>query len=270
MRKGILFFALLCFLSACGDDGSPTGPAALSTARVLAIAAPDTLYSGSRPLQFTATVEDSINGMENVAAVVVRLTRSDSVWFSADLELQNTTAAGGGQFGAVFDSTFAAGRLGDYSLEFSAVDRAGNNSNVLAKNIYLENEPPLLFFPVVADSVQAGSLDFRVQVSGRDPQGPDDIAGVFFQNRKPDGTFGGQDQYYPLFDVGQGLAGDAVGGDGIYSWDCLEFKNESGQINCPPADAILGTYTLVFRARDRAGNQSATITRDYELVEPQR
>jgi len=270
MRKGILFFALLCFLSACGGDGSPAGPAALSTARVLAVAAPDTLYSGSRPLPFTANVEDSINGIENVASVVVRLTRSDSVWFSADLELQNTTAAGGGQFGAVFDSTFAAGRLGDYSLEFSAVDRAGNDSNVLAKNIYLENEPPLLFIPVVADSVQAGSLDFRVQISGRDPQGPDDIAGVFFQNRKPDGTFGGEDQYYPLFDVGQGLAGDEVEGDGIYSWDCLKFKDPFGQIICPPADATLGTYTLVFTARDQAGNYSATISRDYELVEPQR
>ena len=43
-----------------------------------------------------------------------------------------------------------------------------------------------------------------------------------------------------------------------------------GQIICPPADATLGTYTLVFTARDQAGNYSATISRDYELVEPRR
>ena len=70
--------------------------------------------------------------------------------------------------------------------------------------------------------------------------------------------------------LGQGLAGDEVEGDGIYSWDCLKYKDPFGQTICPPADATLGTYTLVFTARDQAGNHSATTSRDYELVEPQR
>jgi hypothetical protein len=272
MRNEILFFALLFFLSACGDfaAGGPSGPEAPSTAMVLTVEAPDTLYSGSQPLSFVATVEDSLSGIQNVVSVVVRLTRPDSVWSTSDLELQNTTATGEGQFSAVFDSTFAAGRLGDYTLEFQAVDRDNRLSNLRTKNIYLENEPPTLFNPVVSDTLQTGSLDFQVKISATDPQGPSDIEGVFFQNRKPDGSFGADGTYYPLADIGQSLVlsnvdvGDEVEGDGIYSWDCKQWNI------CPPASAALGTYSLVFTARDRAGNISATPSRDYELVTPQR
>ncbi len=269
MRNWILFVVALGPLIACSGGGS-SGPPSSSTAVVVAVEAPDTLFSGSQPVLFAATVEDQDNGIEHVASVVLRVTRQDSVWSTSSLELQNTTGTARGQFGARFDSTFAVGKLGAYTLEFQAEDQGGLWSDVRTKSIYLENEPPVLFNPDVSDTILTGSADFQVRISATDPQGPGDIEGIFFQNRKPDGTFGADGTYYPLADIGQSLilsgidVGDEQEGDGIYSWDCKQWAI------CPPADALLGTYTLIFSGRDKAGNIAATVSRDFELVLPQR
>ena len=269
MYRRIFFLALLGLSVACSGGKNSTGPSP-STALVLSVEAPDTLFSGSQPVLFAAIVEDSDRGIEQVASVVLRVVRQDSVVGTSSLELQNTTAVDMGQFGAFFDSTFAAGRMGDYTLEFQAVDRDERLSNVWTQSIYLENEPPVLFSPDVPDTVQTESVDFQVRIAARDPQGLGDIEGIFFQNRKPDGILGAAGTYYPLSDIGQTLVqsgidvGDAVEGDGVYSWDCRQWDI------CPPANALLGTYTLVFTGRDKAGNISAVINKDYEVIPLQR
>ena len=74
---------------------------------MLSVEAPDTLFSGSQPVLFAAIVEDGDRGIEQVASVVLRVVRQDSVVGTSSLELQNTTAVDMGQFGAFFDSTFA-------------------------------------------------------------------------------------------------------------------------------------------------------------------
>ena len=127
-------------LASCGGDGGPnplpelpcggdaTAAAKDNTAPVLlSIAAPDVLVSGSEPTLFSALVQDSDN-IADVPAVLMNLKRQNQV---------------------------AASRcLGDYTLEFQAVDRSNTASNLLTKNIFLENLAPILFDPEAPDTVQ--------------------------------------------------------------------------------------------------------------------
>ncbi len=159
MAQWLFTLVALCLMSACGGDSSPTGVGDNSSGEaenrndgpifeenntslvVVAVEAPDTLFSGSQPVMFAATVQDS-NQFAGQIEVAMRLRRGDEVW---TLSRQDSVSANTARFGAMFDSTLAAGFLGNQTLQFQAVDASAGGSKMLTKEIYLENEAPILF-----------------------------------------------------------------------------------------------------------------------------
>ncbi len=221
--------------------------------QLLSVNAPDTLVSGSRPLLFSVAVQDS-NDIEDVASVTMRLKRGSSEIFSASLEFQGKTAPDSGVFGAFFDSTLAAERLGDYTLEFQARDESEDLSNVLAKPIFLENKAAFLFDVSVPDSAQlptSGLQPVFVTIHCSDPQGLTDLDSVYFFSLRPDSVLANNGNPLVLQDNGLPFnpqnpfveAGDLVANDGIFSLTVLLNPT-----------ALTGRYVFSFFARDKVGN----------------
>ncbi len=289
MVRRLFTLVALCALGACGGDRSPTGGGgdppgngdnpgngednpggdraentepifqeSRSTLEVVSVETPDTLLSGSQPVLFSVTVQDSQEFADPID-VAMRLSRGDSVW---TLSLQETIDANTAVYGAMFDSTLAVGLSGNQTLQFQAVDASSGGSMMVTKEIYLENEPPRMFDPETPARMERRTgerLDVRLSVS--DPQGAADIDSVYFKFLKPDGTFGGAivkegGFHYLLVDNGSEVYGDAEEGDGRFAFAFL----------IPPDDAQLGSYTFMFFSRDKAGNQGEIVTTDFELV----
>ena len=258
MCKWILGGVALWLLGACGGSES-TGPPPPSTAVVLETTAPDSLLSASQLIPFSAVVQDS-SGIENVTSVILTLRRGDEVLEAGTLTLQETIAADRAQFGASFDSTFAAGKKVGYSLEFHAVDVENRTSNILTEQIYLQNEPPRLSNPTTPDTLQRETgVPIQVRLTVTDPQGVTDFNSIYFTFQKPDGSFGGEEEseggfHFLLFDDGNPDIGDREANDGLFSW---RFPIV--------ADALLGTYIFFFFALDEVGHVS-TLSKNLELI----
>jgi len=222
--------------------------------QLLSVNAPDTLFSGSRPLLFSVTVQDS-NDIEDVAGVALRLKRGGSEIASYLLEFQSKTAADSGIFGAFVDSTLAAERLGDYTLEFQARDESDDLSNVLTKEIFLENTPPSIFdleLPETFQRPSSGEDTIEVRISANDPQGLGDIDSVKFVVQRT----GGLPSTIQMFDDGDfANHRDILAGDGIYS---------RGLTVSPQSTP--GIFYFTFKAIDKVSNQSTTITDSLEIL----
>lgn len=279
MVRRLCNLTALCLLSACGGDSSPTGGGppdgngsppdtggngnsgpiyeeTSTSLEVMAVEVPDTLLSGSGPVLFSATVQDSDRFVDQIE-VVMRLQQGDEVW---TLSRQDSLSAHVSVFGALFDSTLAAGFSGTQTLQFQAVDTDDGASKMLTKEIYLENEAPVLFQPDTPDTLEHQTGDrIQLHISVSDAQGYGDIDSVYFKFRKPDGSFGGASEkaggfHFVLIDNGAQW-NDAKAGDGRFAYN---FKIVE--------DALLGTYSFIFFSRDRAGNLSRTLESDFELV----
>ena len=271
----------LCLLGACGGDSSPTGGGTpdgngnppdnegngnsgpifeenSTSLEVVAVEAPDTLHSGSQPVLFAATVQDSAQFAEQIE-VAMRVGWSGEVW---SLLLQDSLSSSTALFGAMFDSTLAAGFSGIQTLQFQAAGAEASGSKTLTKEIYLENEPPVLFEPDTPDTLQrqAGGR-IQVHISASDPQGYADIDSVYFKFRKPGGSFGGAREkaggfHFVLVDNGVPRHhGDEEAGDGRFAYNFSIVEN-----------APLGTYAFIFFSRDKAGNLGDIVQADFELV----
>ena len=256
----------LLFYCSCGSD-SGTGSSGKTIPPILLSAeAPDSLLSGNLPFRFAATAQDS-DSVSDLVSVIVRFVRGEAAKVET-LFIHSEIAADRGEFGAQFDSTLAAGLLGDYLLEFQAVDSKGAVSNTIERSIFVENLPPSLFAIESPDTLQRQiGLPVQVRLKVTDPQGIADIDSVYFKFLKPDGSFGASTVneggsefkeggfHFLLFDDGNPDIGDPVSGDGQYSYSFPILPN-----------APLGNYTFFFFSRDRAGNLSEEINRNLELV----
>ncbi len=205
---------------------------------------------------FSVTVQDS-NGIDDLKELILTLRKGGTLitTYPDTLELITSPAPDTVLFGAFFDSSFAAERIGDYELEFQAMDLSDDSSTILTKMIYLENKAPILFDPELPNTLQRQIGSLLVQISVKDPQGLNDMDSVYFQSRKPDSTLAADGFRFILFDDGNANNGDPVAGDGEFSW-----------IVPIPPDADLGTYTFMFRARDKVGNLADSLHKSFLLV----
>ncbi|NIW79348.1 MAG: hypothetical protein GWN16_07750, partial [Calditrichae bacterium] len=83
-------------------------------------------------------MQDS-NGIDDLKELILTLRKGGTLitTYPDTLELITSPAPDTVLFGAFFDSSFAAERIGDYELEFQAVDLSDDSSQILAKAIYL-------------------------------------------------------------------------------------------------------------------------------------
>ena len=226
---------------------------------LLAVDAPDSLPSGFEgELFFRAQVSDS-NGTADIEKVMYAAYKDDVLNFETDLELESD-----GVFVAKMDKHFAIGKNGLYDLRFKAIDKSGAESNIISKNVVIENKAPQLLDFVHADSVQLpeqGNMTaFLITVRIEDDQSLLDVNEVKLEWKKPDSTYSANSPF-ELYDNGlpwnedfagwdDGWRGDETAGDGIYSITGIFDPSQP-----------LGNYELTFFARDFAGNTSERITR---------
>jgi hypothetical protein len=108
-----------------------------------------------------------------------------------------------------------------------------------------KNEAPVISDLIAPDSMQKGSIDtFYIFIKASDPEGLDDITNVFYMVTRPDDTLRGP---YDLYD--NGLNGDSVAGDGVFS----------GGFRPPTLQNLSGNFIFSFKARDKKGAYSNTI-----------
>jgi hypothetical protein len=230
--------------------------AAFNAVPVLVMAsAPDTLPSGSAPLLFSATVQDS-DGVEDISSVIMRLKQQGNLIYIANLLLLSSSGLDTATFGEFFDSTFAAERIGEYTLEFQAQDLSGDLSSTAVNHIYLENEPPRLFNISLRDTIKRpllGQDTLHVKVSADDSQGLTDISSVEFIVTLIGGNTSSPN---PMFDDGDSEKnGDDIAGDGRYSLI----------LGITPQN-IPGKYVFDFYTNDKAGNISDTSSQILEVL----
>ncbi len=221
---------------------------------LLSIDAPDTLFSGTDPVLFSAMVQDS-NGVADIAAMNFLLKRGGNLIVSGTMELISSSAPDSGVFGVFLDSTFAAERLGNYDLEFQAVDLSGDGSATLSKPIFLENAPPYLAIILLPDSVQRpplGSDIIDVQVRGNDPQGLGDINMINMAIFR----IGGDTTVIELFDDGDfDNHRDEQAGDGIFSRGLQVAANSTADL-----------FFFEFQAEDKVGNVSPVVLDSLRIL----
>jgi len=214
---------------------------------VVSISVPDTLPSGSDAVLFSAAIQDS-NGIEDVPYITMRLKQQNLTIFSTALNLLSSNDVDSGLYGAYFDSSFATERVGNYELEFQAVDLSGDSSNTDLRSIYLENSSPTLSNVQLPDSVQrpaAGTDTIVVRVGAKDSQGLNDIDLVAFDIYRT----GGDTTTIEMFDDGDfNNHRDEIANDGIYSRG----------LTVTPQN-IAAKFYFIFQAKDKVNNFSTAI-----------
>ena len=224
--------------------------------RIVALSAPDTLYSGSAPLTLTLTVQDS-NGVEDISTATLYLRRNGQEIINRPMTLESSSGNDTAVFGLSIDSSFAAGRSGDYTLAFEAKDASQTSSGFSERNITLENTAPRLFASNLPDSLMLPPTGFfdtlQVKISAADPQSLADLDAVSFAVYLEGGTPGASIE---MFDNGNfDDHGDLTAGDGRY-----------GRIIQLASTNTPGTYFFDYLALDKAGNASVVVQDTLVLV----
>ncbi len=243
--------------------------------RILQVQAPDFLPSGfAGEKYFYVAVEDS-DGVEDIAAVQYIGVRNGITYFSGllyDDGSHGDVVAADGLFTLRLDSTFAAAKMGTYTLQFIAYDRSNVASTMIQQLINIENRPPQLFnlvAPTEATIPLSGYSTFLVTIDVRDPQGLKDIQFVGYMALRPDSVYANQGLPIPMVDNGlpfdldrwsQQYFGDLVANDGTYSITAVIF----------PTDAygnptLKGKYIWTFYATDFVGNKSEQLIHEIVL-----
>lgn len=230
---------------------------------LLSVEVPDSLPSGfDGNMFFRAQVSDS-NGTDDIDKVLFEAYKADVLNFKNELDTESD-----GAYIFTMDKYFAIGKKGAYDLRFQAIDKSGDVSNIISKNVVIGNKPPRFLDFIHADSVQipaAGNMvAFLIAARLDDDQSLLDITEVKLEWKKPDGTYS-KNSPFDLYDNGlpwnedftgwdDGWRGDETADDGIYSITGIFDP-----------DQPLGDYELTFYARDFAGNTSERITRIVTL-----
>ena len=108
------------------------------------------------------------------------------------------------------------------------------------------NIPPVISDLVIPDTIARG-VDFVFSVKAFDANGQNDIQSVYFDLYRPDSSVVSEGPFM-MHDNGDPGFGDAIAGDGIYS-----FKNSFG------TTAQTGEWKFIFQAKDRSNSLSNTI-----------
>ncbi len=221
---------------------------------ILSFNVPDSLHSGFDEQVWTAEVTDpDEDGGDYVTRVELELALEE-------VPVRTVQFAGAGAHVWTFNASadFAAGlSTGDYRFRLSATDRFEAGSAPVDTIVWVENAPPVLSELAAPDTVVRpleGQNVYTFSLRVEDEQGQGDIAEVVYLAVSPQGdTLESPD--FTLQDLGQ--TPDETAGDGTWS---------AGFITVPE-NSNFGTWTFLFVARDRGGNESAPLEKSIEFVD---
>jgi len=229
---------------------------------------PDTLLSGTPGQVFEVTVSDA-DGLDDILRVYFETQKVGSSTQIYEMDLFNDgnlndhgdLFANDSIFSMKLDSTFAAGKMGQYLFHFYVED-SFNELNItdVSAAVQIENFPGKIVSTSVPDSIEkpttpGNTIPFELNAYVTDPQGLADVDSVYFLSEKPDGTFSGNGYHFELFDDGdQGNNGDDTANDGEYSL-VIQIAESND----------LGIYKFHFYMRDHVGHLTSVI-KDSILV----
>ena len=223
---------------------------------------PTLLPSGSAALTFSITVQDS-NEAADITGAEMQLRRGGSEIANFPMMLASTPAPDSAVFTLSVDSSFAVGRSGLYQLGFAASDAAGEQADLVERDITLENLATTLSLPSLPDTVElplAGFSDtLHVKVSAADPQSLLDVDEVNFTVTLMGGT---PSSPILMFDDGNPNPGNSDNGDLVANDGRYSRVISLSSSNTP------GTYIFTYFAADKAGNTATAITDTLELIPP--
>ncbi len=204
---------------------------------------PDSILAGFTATNALFTVNDN-DGLDDILWVIIQGFEPGNSYPSfrdtVCNPLNNSPV-----FSYPLDSTYAAGKKGDYEMKIFAEDKVGELSDIKAFQLFVENTPPQLLSIWVPDTMIIPTTGFSINTIhayANDRQSIFDIDSVYFisQIRNPDGTLGTPNPPIELFDNGDLIRfGDKLANDGEYS-----------RIIRLDPDNTAGTYIFTFEAKD--------------------
>jgi len=247
---------------------------------------PPEIVNVSAPDSFSVNVADGIiqvvvsdiDGIEDVERVYFESQKSGSSQIRYEGELFNDgdpehgdLVAGDSVFSTILAVSFLIGKSGTYNLIFHAEDTFNEVNEIpFIHEISLSNKAPdysdlsvpsQITVPAEPDEYARELITIKVE----DPEGLADIDQVYFYSLKPDLTFANSGQPIQMWDNGLpfniyssgGEVGDAVAGDGIYSFTLVAWGDTSR--------TMLGEYKLTFHITDKAGNMVGPLERQLTI-----
>jgi hypothetical protein len=230
--------------------------------QVVGITTPDQFsYFSSDSL---ITINIKLNSSENVTEVTANVYDPDNNLLN-DSPLQLFDNGNAGQYGDtanddnVYSNKFPLSYYypnGTYQIQYYITDIDGNTKLAAIHSFQYDNNQiniaPVISDLIMPDSVSIG-VSFTFSVVASDSNGLNDLASVYFQAYKPDGTQvkdqNGSTYFFMQDNGNMQYFGDTKAGDGIYS-----YKNSFA------SDAPAGTWKFEFQAKDRRGLLSNKIT----------
>jgi hypothetical protein len=244
---------------------------------VVKVSAPDSFSVNAADGIIQATVSDS-DGVEDVERVYFESQKTGSGQTRYEGELFNDgdpahgdLVAGDSVFSTILAVPFLIGKSGMYNLIFHAEDTFDEVNEIpLIHEILLRNNAPdysdLSVPSQITVPAEPGEYARElITIKVEDPEGLADIDQVYFYSLKPDTTFANYGQPIQLRDNGLPFniyraadeVGDAVAGDGIYSFSLVAWGDTS--------KTMLGEYKLTFHITDKAGNMVGPLERQLTI-----
>lgn len=210
------------------------------------------------PLSVRVSDPQGLDDIQSVSYLIYPLNESIPVWEDTlhDQGVEGDIIPRDGLFFGNMSADFAQGQAAQYRIEVIANDLSNHLSNVLSDTLTViddqKNFPPVLSNPIFADTLTEDSLQnvfFSIQVE--DSHGYSDIDSVYFQ-------------IYPAFNPNfyflqslsdNGLNGDNIAGDGIYSF----FGDLSDTLR------TIGVHLIRYQAIDQRGLISQPIVSSFYI-----
>ena len=255
-RWWFLAAVVFVFFSSCTQEPA-TAPDA-DMPEIVALFAPAEAYlQDSTGVVIHARIVDpqGVGDIDSVLCFAIRPDGSQGRFAMSDNGTDGDILAGDGQFVARIPGPFWR-QPGTGRLHIQATDAAGNEAR--SDTLLIEVKPGLKGSPPRVTKVRLpevifadSSYQFQILAAAEDPEGLEDIEAVLFwvfPPGRPASTYRGS-----LQDDGQ--QDDGVAGNGVF-----------GRILNADAFGIeRGIYTLIVRARDKAGNYSTAILRYFSV-----
>jgi hypothetical protein len=240
----------------------------------------DTISQNLSVAQFTidarVTLSDGSTGISQVSYTLTDATGSQTL---ADGQLFDNGVlpdqhAGDSVFTAQISVPVQTLSVGKYFCHIVAQSPHGYTSSTLLLPLVIVrqlNHPPVLSNLQAPDTIVLGSQSqqFKLMVKATDPDGQSDIAKVFFNSYKPNGTPANGNPFL-MYDDGSEIivippdftSGDATKGDSIYT--LTVFINPTDSQGNPTA---LGAYRFEFQATDRSNAFSQKLVWNIQVVQ---
>lgn len=206
-----------------------------------------------------ATVE-SVDQIEKVEVTFYDL-RNNILVVAAlqDNGVYPDTAAGDGKFTGIMNYVFTCREVGAHNIQFLATTTSGLTSNPtqdIVDVIRIPNQPPTVSGIIITpDSIQVNTDAFFIfMITATDPNGPCDIAKVFYTGFRPSGV--PLTSSLELYDDGgccllppfNSTSGDTTANDSKFTRKFFGSTSETGY------------YRYFIRAVDRSGDTSNVLT----------